>query len=43
MTMKDKIWAWIWKRIYSYELFKYFRAHKYENKLTEYNKFNKGL
>ena len=29
--IKDKLWGWFYKRIMTYQLFKYMRAHKYSD------------
>ena len=39
--MKDKLWAWIYKRIMTYQLFKYMRMHRYENKAHKWEDFKK--
>ena len=37
LGMKSKIWGWFYKRIMTYQLFKYMRAHKY----SDYKKVKK--
>ena len=37
--INNKIAQWLYSKILTYKLFKYMRAHKYTDKLTEYNKF----
>tara|TARA_Y100000593_G_C4053006_1_gene210626 strand:+ start:273 stop:449 length:177 start_codon:yes stop_codon:yes gene_type:complete len=40
-SMKDKIWACIYKKIMTYELWKYMRMHKYEKKVHKWEDFKK--
>ena len=39
--MVNMLQKWLYERVLTYELFKYFRTHKYADKLTKHKKWKK--